>query len=127
MMRTALVILALFAGAEALQKSNPAIDTLGMVGGQVSGMVGAPIKSDVKGKLGFFRVSMWWMRVIGTLTSAFTAILVLLILKRRWEVYRKQKEAEERAKAVENLPLHQKAWHTLVGTDPAEIQKAIEA
>merc|ERR1719199_509299 len=113
-MRAAVVILMLVAGAEALV--NPAVDTLGMVGGQVAPMVGAPIKSDVKGKLGFFKVTMWWFKVIGTLTSIFTAILVLLILKRRWEVYRKQKEAEERSKAVENLPLHQKAWHTLVGT-----------
>merc|ERR1719388_168379 len=127
MMRAALVILALCAGAEALQKANPTIDTLGMVGGQVSGMVGAPLKSDVKGKLGFFRVTMWWFKVIGTLTSIFTFIVVALILKRRWEVFRKQKEAEERAKACENLPLHQKAWHTLVGTDPTDIPKAIEA
>merc|ERR1719263_964406 len=124
-MRASVFFLVLLS-VEALQKSNPAVDTLGMVGGQVSGMVGAPIKSDVKGKLGFFRVTMWWFKVIGICTSVFTAILVLLILKRRWEVYRKQKEAEERAKAVENLPLHQKAWHTLVGTDPAEIPKAIE-
>merc|ERR1719388_435919 len=127
MMRAALVILALCAGAEALQKSNLAIDTLGMVGGQVSGMVGAPLKSDVKGKLGFFRVTMWWFKVIGTLTSVFTAIVVMLVLKRRWDVYRKQREAEERAKAVENLPLHHKAWHTLMGTDPTDIPKAIEA
>merc|ERR1719388_109447 len=127
MMRAALVILALCAGAEALQKSNLAIDTLGMVGGQVSGMVGAPLKSDVKGKLGFFRVTMWWFKVIGTLTSIFTAIVVLLILKRCWEVWRKQQEAEERWKACESLPLHQKAWHQLVGTSPDEIPKAIEA
>merc|ERR1719263_2433517 len=118
-MRASVFFLVLLS-VEALQKSNPAVDTLGMVGGQVSGMVGAPIKSDVKGKLGFFRVTMWWFKVIGICTSVFTAILVLLILKRRWEVYRKQKEAEGGAKAVENLPLHQKAWHTLVGTDPNE-------
>merc|ERR1719335_348670 len=105
-MNAAVIALMLFAGAEALQKANPAIDTLGMIGGQVAPMVGAPIKSDVKGKLGFFRVTMWWFKVIGICTSVFTAILVLLVLKRRWEVYRKQREAEERAKACENLPLH---------------------
>merc|ERR1719463_995502 len=127
MMRAAVLALVLLASVEALQKANPVVDTLGQVGGQVAPMVGAPIKSDVKAKLGFFKVTMWWFKVIGTLTSAFTAILVLLILKRRWEVYRKQKEAEERAKAVENLPLHQKAWHTLMGTQAEDIPKALEA
>merc|ERR1719359_1402221 len=113
----ALLVLALFTAGEAIQMANPAIDTLGMVGGQVAPMVGAPIKSNVKSKLGFFAVTMWWFKVIGMLTSVFTAIVVALVLKRRWEVYRKQQEFEERAKAVENLPLHQKAWHMLAGTE----------
>merc|ERR1719393_220208 len=118
-MRAAVLVLVLAAaGVEALQKGNPVIDTLGSVGGGVAPMVSGGIKSDVKGKLGFFRVTMYWFKVIGMCTSVFTALLVALVLKRRWEVYRKQKEAEERAKACENLPLHQKAWHTLMGTEP---------